>query len=420
MSQTVVKEQKSVVRREWPREEVNAARQAAEESRSALRQALEAFLKAKASRVCPWLNEQVAAWIREYKEAVLNLFQSAVRASVLVEGGKDGATRWGLNEADWQERQKRLPDYPTPPCLPNYLSGGWYYPETWQSQLAGNTSLAKMAEGAVDYLARYAEGLINNGLLGFVDYLEGDQAAYCYVLRRIKVGRERHKVIKVRLWLGWGWSSDRLPQFDRPKALYKYRKAYLKHENRWGSAVYWIEKHVHHLQQARLVPFQRYQEAMPIWAERVKEIVPEWLAPHLQVLEGKIVGEQVAEEDLETKQWNLPMVKDVSYDSPAFCLGRIVLTGWSSQDLVFRGDRFQMVEIDGQRYLRRYSAFFGSVVGLAVRVSAALGLMYMLMTLTSWPIAAVVIVLAVGMTFRRGRMVVERFMERLLNWKRWL
>lgn len=269
-----------------------------------------------------WSHEQVVSVAKRTGAEVVELLGAAVGANTIVDG-TDEAGRRALAARENAVRKSLLPLFVSPatPAADGHDTS--YTPLTLRLSLKSGAVVARFLDDLAGALAAYGADLVDRGFLGFVIYAEGDIAAYSYVLRRIcdvSVTNSQD--------LGRGIIAEDM------SAPHGQRITYEEREQRWGSATYRTEKHVHHLQNARAEALRTFAGAMPERAWTLMRVFPEWLSSHLQVLQGTIVQEEVYEQDQKTDTWALPVVRRVYTLSPAICLGSLVLTGWSSSDPV--------------------------------------------------------------------------------------
>lgn len=231
---------------------------------------------------------------------------AAVRFNTVVQGVPDWAGWVALADEDWQHRQRLLPALAAP-------------------EFSGDFS--DVLEQAVAALCSYISQLVSLGFLGFLDYHEGDLAAYAFVRRQISV-LHSHGGLFLDDPQGRGEAVGFL--WDAP---YAQQTVYVVKEWRQGWAHYATHGHVHHLQEARVAPLAEYQGTLPVWVESLKDRVPPWLARHLTVMTGRIVQEDISEQDVQSHSWQLPVVNRVRRESPAWLFGTLCVAGWSDADL---------------------------------------------------------------------------------------
>ncbi len=249
------------------------------------------------------------ALVRAARE-IVECLRAAVAHSVVV-SAHDPLIRAEFGKTAWETVQKVLPGYDEPAAC--------------RLVLGATSAHSPCAVALAEEIARYAGALVERGLLGFIVYRADQTGAYSYVLRRTTVlTDDTRRFVEGTRKIGVD-----------PQAPIGQRVTYRAIEDHQGTVRRVTEEHVHHLQGWRETPLSS-AGLLPMapWARRVRDVIPAWIARHVQVVEGTIVLEEVHERDAETNEWRLPRVARVWKASPAFRLGDLVLTGWSSSDLL--------------------------------------------------------------------------------------
>lgn len=223
----------------------------------------------------------------------------------------------------------------------------------------GRPRLAAEPRELAESLVAHIEGLIRGGELGYVLY-RGARGAwgYSYVLHLVKVS--------VRRFTDLG--RDREISFDKAAPLGK-RRTYAGEVELQGEASLLREEHVHHLRGAKAAALSKWKGRAPWRVGELLKVVPDWIRPHLQLIEGKIIEEEIHTTELRTGTVMLTK-RRVWKDSPALVLGDLVLAGWSSDDLA--ADPPETMKADKWTTGRRVIGFVGTALGM-------LGLGYLLL-----------------------------------------
>lgn len=271
---------------------------------------------------------------------VPGFLRECVRCNLVVHDGSSPHAKLIEDErrdVEWQKLQKILPGFETPQP-----------PDELVALLAAARSFAAHLDDprfqtfqtqVVDAQVRYIAEMIGCGTAGAVLYRKWNEAAYSYVVRAVDLSIDtvEPKLEKV--------SRD-------PAAPLGQRVEYRATVHASGLADHVTEEHVHHLQPASERTFADFKNdcggsflrghrparqsstgrPIPARVAELCEAVPGWLAPHLTVMEGKIVEEEVHRRDAYQTKWESTIVKTWK-DSPAIALGDVVLTGWSESDM---------------------------------------------------------------------------------------
>lgn len=108
---------------------------------------------------------------------------------------------------------------------------------------------------------------------------------------------------------------------------------------------YFIERHEHHVMNAEARELGRAIHPIPRKHDELIDQIPEWLHPHLRVLEGTLILEQIVERQIREDQWQseptlrsshteiLRSTHETHELDPAILLGHFVLTGWGQRDV---------------------------------------------------------------------------------------
>jgi hypothetical protein len=100
---------------------------------------------------------------------------------------------------------------------------------------------------------------------------------------------------------------------------------------------YFIERHEHHVMNAEARELKREIHPIPRKHDELIDQIPEWLHPHLRVLEGTLILEQIVERQIGENQWQSePILRSTHVThqiDPAILLGHFVLTGWGQRDV---------------------------------------------------------------------------------------
>lgn len=167
-------------------------------------------------------------------------------------------------------------------------------------------SVARALELLLGDIAHFAALLMKKQFLGYVLYRDPETgtAAYCYY-------RHRHDLS--------GYGEEVPPDGGKIVAHATGRKR--------------KELYLHTLRDMREVPLTEFSERLPERVAAYRQQIPEWVAPHLRVLSGTIVQEDVHLLGEETKREQWETSRLVPKHSPAYTLGDLVLTGWCEDDL---------------------------------------------------------------------------------------
>lgn len=190
------------------------------------------------------------------------------------------------------------------------------------AELRAHRGYSEAREAAVRSLVDDATQLVECGLLGRRIYdrtAAANHGAYSYILRHVTESLE----VSSTPWKETGYD---------PKAPLGSRRTMQRAKKRHAWERNLTEQHVHHLENISLSPFATYTKSLPSWAQPLRKIVPTWVKPDVQVIEGKIVREEVSILDNYTREWESTVVEQEKL-SPAIVLGDLVLAGWSDQDL---------------------------------------------------------------------------------------
>ncbi|MFM9962577.1 MAG: hypothetical protein ACKV2Q_15300 [Planctomycetaceae bacterium] len=105
---------------------------------------------------------------------------------------------------------------------------------------------------------------------------------------------------------------------------------------------YFIERHEHHVMNAEARELDQAIHPIPLKHDELIDQIPEWLHPHLRVLEGTLILEQIVERQIREDQWQSePLLRSTQTEvlrsthelDPAILLGHFVLTGWGQRDV---------------------------------------------------------------------------------------
>lgn len=100
---------------------------------------------------------------------------------------------------------------------------------------------------------------------------------------------------------------------------------------------YFIERHEHHVMNAEARELKQEIHPIPRKHDELIDQIPEWLHPHLRVLEGTLILEQIVERQIGENQWQSePILRSTHVThqiDPAILLGHFVLTGWGQRDV---------------------------------------------------------------------------------------
>lgn len=95
-----------------------------------------------------------------------------------------------------------------------------------------------------------------------------------------------------------------------------------------------VERHDHHVMNAEARTLDQTQFPIP---EKYSDLItrmPEWLRPHVRVLEGELFLERVAERLIREDQWESQhTVRQTIKIDPAIVLGHYVLAGWGQAEV---------------------------------------------------------------------------------------
>lgn len=246
-------------------------------------------------------------------------------------------------EAEWQKIQTILPRFQAPNPSDELLSL-----LTAARSIAGHIDDSQFREfqaEIVDAQVLHLAEMIDFGAAGAVLYRKWNEAGYSYVVRIVDLSIDAVKPKLEKM------SVD-------PEAPFGQRVEYRATVSASGRADHVTEEHVHHLQRAAERTFAGFKRGcggsflsghrpalqsstgrrIPARVAELCEAVPEWLSPHLSVMEGKIVEEEVHRRDAYQTEWKSTIVKTWK-DSPAIALGDVVLTGWSDSDMHEKEER---------------------------------------------------------------------------------
>ena len=99
--------------------------------------------------------------------------------------------------------------------------------------------------------------------------------------------------------------------------------------NRFG-----IERHEHHVMNAEARELRQTRYPIPLEHKELIDRIPEWLRPHVRVLEGDLILERVVQRTLSEEQWeSTPKLRTAYEIEPAILLGHCVLTGWGQREV---------------------------------------------------------------------------------------
>lgn len=100
---------------------------------------------------------------------------------------------------------------------------------------------------------------------------------------------------------------------------------------------YFVERHEHHVMNAEARQLGQVCHPIPREHDELIDQIPEWLHPHLRVLEGTLILEQIVERQLGENQWQSEPILRSTHETheldPAILLGHFVLTGWGQRDV---------------------------------------------------------------------------------------
>lgn len=100
---------------------------------------------------------------------------------------------------------------------------------------------------------------------------------------------------------------------------------------------YFIERHEHHVMNAEARELEQICHPIPREHDELIDHIPEWLHPHLRVLEGTLILEQIVERQIREDQWQSTPILRSTHETheldPAILLGHFVLTGWGQRDV---------------------------------------------------------------------------------------
>ena len=105
-----------------------------------------------------------------------------------------------------------------------------------------------------------------------------------------------------------------------------------------------IERHEHHVMDAEAKELHQTKYAIPDEYRELIDRIPEWLQPHLRVLEGDLILERIVRWQSHEEKWDSkpklrnvyefqPEVRSAFEIDPAILLGHFVLTGWGQREV---------------------------------------------------------------------------------------
>ena len=97
---------------------------------------------------------------------------------------------------------------------------------------------------------------------------------------------------------------------------------------------YSIERHEHHVMNAEARELEQTRYPIPREYNELIDCIPEWLSPHVRVLEGDLILERIVQRQIREEQWeSTPKLRNAYEIEPAILLGHYVLTGWGQQEV---------------------------------------------------------------------------------------
>lgn len=102
-----------------------------------------------------------------------------------------------------------------------------------------------------------------------------------------------------------------------------------------GTHTHRLARHEHHTTDAFHTSIDDSQVVMPAAVKKLVDNIPEWLAPIVRVIDGKLAREIVIERDIKTESWEQHELRDIPVFGcePAVVIDHIVLTGWGPRDI---------------------------------------------------------------------------------------
>jgi hypothetical protein len=102
-----------------------------------------------------------------------------------------------------------------------------------------------------------------------------------------------------------------------------------------GTHTHRMARHEHHTTDAFHTSIDDSQVVMPPAVRKLVDNIPEWLAPIVRVIDGKLAREIVIERDIKKESWEQNEPEDIPVFGcePAVVIDHIVLTGWGPRDI---------------------------------------------------------------------------------------
>ena len=163
------------------------------------------------------------------------------------------------------------------------------------------------------------QSLAEKELVGLVDWAAADVCRYHYFRHRWSEGVIREGI-------------RREQRYDKAKP-YGQRTEDRAVKEKVVQQEQFKERHIHHIVGAKMHPLAEYPQPVPKHVRVFIDSVPQWLRPHLRIVEGTITTEEVLERKVSSETVVKSEVLSVSKYSPGILFGEFNLIGWSADDL---------------------------------------------------------------------------------------
>lgn len=248
-------------------------------------------------------------------------FQEGIRAAVrcsITGIDRMAAREW---EQAWQVLSGLVPSVePVQPIrLPHTLAAKPIPELVAELQAELNRGIERTLKPLADWLQLLAE----EELIGVVEWSDVDVCCYSYfrhqITHRVAVGAKREETTF---------------EAEQP---FGQRTKYRILRDRTTTTRYVLERHVHHVVDAKLHRLPDYPHPVPPHVAMFLDAVPDSLAPYLHVVEGTITMEERRRRLIGEKTTTETEVLSVYKGSPGVLLGPFNFIGWSSDDLASGG-----------------------------------------------------------------------------------
>ena len=229
-----------------------------------------------------------------------------------------------------------------------------------------------LAEDVNEFAKQFFEllaKLVERQLIGLVEWLPNHCCGY-HFFKSIVIQENEGASSRVLAEKMFTRATRRDRETDR-LIIGKRRVAEMRGQ---GKHFHRFARHEHKVMNAIHTTIRDSRVVMPPQVVRLVEHIPDWLYPHVQVIDGEIFRERIIERDMGVENWADVRIRDepIIGCEPGVIIGPYVLTGWGPREVKQEQDRRQSVQrVASQKRLedsagRRAPWFIGASVALTL------------------------------------------------------